>query len=332
MPVSFNRSAITVTLLLAAFTTTAAFAGTIRDDRSDSLYLNLGAAPAYAGVGQFLGSTSSYNFAASGTLIAPNWVLTAGHVVDNATSLSFTLGSSTFTASNWIANPKWTGNLNTGYDIALVHFDQNLTTLTGITPATRYTGSKELGKTATFVGYGTTGTGLTGYQNVSSFSQLQKRAGQNVLDTYLNTGGKPSSSRVLLADFDNPHTTADNNFGSATPLNLEYSIAPGDSGGGMFIDVNGIAMLAGVNSFDWGRLDGNPDADYGDVFGVTRVSQFNTWINSVIGTTSGGSAGGPRPRSYSKTGSSFSQTAIPEPATFALFVVIPLVCLKRRHA
>ena len=61
-------------------------AGTIRHDRDDSVYLNLAASPAYNTVGQFLGTTSTFSYYGSGTLIAPNWILTAGHVVDQATS------------------------------------------------------------------------------------------------------------------------------------------------------------------------------------------------------------------------------------------------------
>src|SRR5262245_49278584 len=131
----------------------SAYAGVVRDDRSDSLYQSLGASAGYAPVGQFLGSTSTFGFAASGTLIAPNWVLTAAHVVDQATSLTFNIGGSSYAASQWAYHSNWNGDLAAGYDIALVKLN---TSLAGITPALRYTGSDELGRIGTSVGYGKT--------------------------------------------------------------------------------------------------------------------------------------------------------------------------------
>jgi len=84
-------------------------------------------------------------------------------------------------------------------------------------------------------------------------------------------------ARILLADFDSGRN-ADNNFGSRSPLKLESLIAPGDSGGGLFENINGQSYLTGITSFGWGRLDGTTDSDYGDVGGWTRVSSFNSWM------------------------------------------------------
>ena len=150
-------------------------------------------ATSYAPVGQFIGSTSTSGFAASGTLIAPNWVLTAAHVVDQATSLNFKIGGNSYGASQWAYHSNWTGDLAAGYDIALVKLS---TAPSGIAPATRYTGSDELGRIGTSVGYGKTGTGLTG---AITFDGL-KRAGENVIDRFYSGGNK----RIFLSDFDNP--------------------------------------------------------------------------------------------------------------------------------
>ena len=65
--------------------------------------------------------------------------------------------------------------------------------------------------------------------------------------------------------------------------------APGDSGGGMFIDVDGIDYLAGVTSFGL-AFDGDLDADYGDMGGYIRTSHFVDWIESVTGIFAGQAA------------------------------------------
>jgi len=86
---------------------------------------------------------------------------------------------------------------------------------------------------------------------------------------------------VLGCDFDNPHNAADNGFGSATPLTLEGCVAPGDSGGGVFITIGSQTYLEGVISFV-ASIDGNSNSDYGDASGFGRVSAFIPWITSTI--------------------------------------------------
>ena len=56
-------------------------AGTIRDDVADSFYTSLAQQSVYDSVGFLTWSIGSSGYIASGTLIAPDWVLTAGHVV-----------------------------------------------------------------------------------------------------------------------------------------------------------------------------------------------------------------------------------------------------------
>lgn len=317
----FHR-VIGLSLLISA----TSWASTIRTDRSDSLYLNLGNSAAYQSVGQILGADASSSFAASAVLLNSNWALTAAHVTSGATSLNFTVGGSSHAASSWITNPNWTGNLNAGYDLGLIYFANGIS---NVAAATRYTGSAEKGKVATYVGYGTTGTGATGWQPISSFSQLQKRGVQNTVDVIYNT-------RILESDFDNPtakYQKRDNVMGSGAPLNLEGLIAPGDSGGGVFMNISGIDYLVGINSFGASK-DGKTNSDYGDYSGAIRVSVFNSWIDSVISGFSSGStlAYSPQGGAYDLD-SAFGASPVPSPAAGSLgMILFGMLALARRRS
>jgi hypothetical protein len=268
MPLSFRlAAAVCIVALFSCF----AQGGTTRSDVGDSQYLALATLPEYQSVGRIDGTNPSSGFIASGTLIAPDWVLTAAHVVDDAKSMTFSIDGSRYSASSWTPYPTWIGDAFAGNDIGLVHLSS---AVKGVQPAIRYAGSSELNSVGTALGYGMTGNGLTGSKNLDG----NKRAVQNVVDDLFT----PS---LMLSDFDSPLGSSLNSMGGSQPLPLEGMIAPGDSGGGMFIDVGSNTYLAGVNSFV-GSYKGKPNSGYGNIAGETRVSAFNEWIDSVIGADS----------------------------------------------
>lgn len=306
-----------------------AIGGTIRHDVDDELYRLLSYNEQFDSVGRVLFNTSAGGTRlCSGTVVHSNWVLTAAHCVDQATNMTFQLpqynsgrmaieSHTTYTATSWLWHHGWTltnGNLLAGWDIGLMYFENPFT----VNPATIYAGSNELGAVTTHVGYGNTGTGLTGEQSGTSGT---RRAGNNVVDVLYSEGG--TGQQILWSDFDHPDADATNNDGvvhndawnafwlgnpsANEALPLEYSIGRGDSGGGAFIEENGERFLAGVHSFLF-NVNGGAWSEYGDAFGSVRVSEFSDWILSNTGTT-----------------------AIPNPTTLSLFGIGLILLWARRR-
>jgi hypothetical protein len=289
-----------------------ATAGVRRDDVADSEFLALAASALYESVGKFTYSIGANSYIASGVLISPEWVLTAGHVTGGNNylgggisnmSFSLTTGNSVlnYAASEWITHLGWAataGNLFAGYDLGLVRLSSSVT---AVQAASLYLQETLQMQPGTIVGYGSTGTGLTGFQ---AGTVGTKRAGQNMIDA--QGDGVTISSSLLFVDFDRPGVPGESSLGSSSPLALEYLSAPGDSGGGLFITQNSQTFLVGVTSFGWGYTDGNANSDYGDLAGFTSTTANAAWISSVTGI------------------------AIPEPSSGSL-VLLGLLMLNQRR-
>src|SRR4029079_7789736 len=114
-------------------------------------------------------------------------------------------------------------------------------------PASRFTSSDELGRVGTSVGFGVFATG-TMKANPLELTSL-KRAGTNMIDAQGNSAYAGAGDNIIAADFDDPGNADNlNSYGSVDPLNLEYCVTSGDSGGGVFVDVGSRSFIAAVHS------------------------------------------------------------------------------------
>lgn len=191
----------------------------------------------------------------SAVVIRPHWVLTAAHVVLGATEhLAMVLEDTKLIEYRLplVVPHKDFDNTTFGvHDIALCYSPKKIEM--EFYPAL-YAKDDELGKPITFAGWGAYGTFLTG---ATKFDD-KRRAGQNKISAVVRTS--------LLCT---PRRSG--------RYPLEFMIASGDSGGGMFIGNE----LAGINSFLM-STDSKPDGTYGDESAFTRVSLYVQWIEDQI--------------------------------------------------
>ena len=277
---AIQATAVSICLLAAS----SASAGIIDDSANDADHIDLANQPQYDAVGVVKRFGTSID--SSGILIAPGWVLTAAHTIPsgNATATdTWTFGSEVRLIDDTFRHPSFGGIAN-GYDIAL---HKLATPITTITPAQLYTGSASdlIGETLTYVGYGKSGTGSTG----ATIPFGTKRAGVNngeQLGYTIDPGGANEaiySDQILFADMDDPPGGPQygNPLGSPLPLNLEYLIALGDSGGGLFVEQGGQHYVAGVHSIAF-DFDPFGTFGYGDIMGSTTIEQSLAWILGMI--------------------------------------------------
>lgn len=335
-------------LASSCFIAGGAWASTLRHDRDPQAYVDYGDEVKLVG-----GLTNFPNFG-SGVVIHPEWVLTAAHVVAEVSEFGisfetdpepdeeippppFDFPVSGFFRATQIAIHEYYDDIigpAGGFDIALVRLDRPVTQYT---PWERFRGNAalnpELGRMSTAVGFGATGTGLTGYDLQSGgFARI---AGDNtiegiaddprVIDEFVSrsvidpvTGEtieftqEQIAAQFMMSDFDAPPGSGDftNPLGSAVPLDLEASVAPGDSGGPVFFHTESGMVIGGINSWIHGLPDpagdGTDNASYSDLQGYLRISMFNNWIDEVIG--------------------------IPEPGALAVVAMLAMPLMLRRRS
>lgn len=195
---------------------------------------------------------AAHDFHASAVVISPKWIVTAAHVVSSSDEVRIVIGEREYKISRIKIHEDFKED-KVGYnDIALGESEEDFGM--DFYPEL-YSDRDEAGKVVSMSGYGMTGTFRTGAVK----STETKLAGSNIVERI--------ERNCLVCT----------NVGGVK-TELEFMIASGDSGGGLFLD----GKLAGINSFVMAD-DGKPNSDYGDECAHTRVSSYVDWIKSNTG-------------------------------------------------
>jgi secreted trypsin-like serine protease len=251
----------------------------------------------------------------SGVLISSQWILTAAHNfilpeetknLPRLSDVSILVGndpnrpSKTLKVSQIIVHPHWTssdGGFEKGTDLALVKL---ATPITDVTPAVvNFDLNGEKDKAYTWsCGFGD--YSQQAGQNRDDYSK--KHAMVNVLDRIVNglttsIAGTTYNGGLLAFDFDAPdgkyNTLGDNianeqervlgtGNSAAEALEMEGGTVQGDSGGPIFMKINGVWKVCGILH---GGVDdvraGHKDSSYGDISIYCRTASAANWIQSI---------------------------------------------------
>ncbi len=208
-----------------------------------------------------------YAFAAqvgggSGTLIAPEWILTAAHVARGMSPFDahVEIEGERYGIAGIVLHPEARSarpGMPPRVDAALIRLSAPVE---GVVPAALYRERDEVGSTALIVGCGDFGPAGGEVEHTDG----RRRAVRNVVDR--------ANDRLLFISLTR----------GTKGLEGEGVGAPGDSGGPLLIVADGAARVAGVSS----ASDGRPGA-YGSTDMYTRVSSIVAWIDETLAAPPG---------------------------------------------
>ena len=179
----------------------------------------------------------------TGTLVHESYLLTVAHcAADLEEGQSLVVNGVRHAVAEVIRHPRWRSNRD-NFDIALVRFQRPVR---GVTPLPIYRGTEELGAVVTLVGRGVHATGLEGERRAESDGNLRRAT--NVVTSVNN--------HFIEIFFERP--------GQDGITDLEGIGVSGDSGCPVFIDVDGVPHIAGLNS-------------YGEAGNGIRIGQYGSW-------------------------------------------------------
>lgn len=288
----------------------------------------------------------------SGSLLAGGqFVVTAAHCATDFKTMKVYVGWGggtvsdvrDVTSANAYVNPMWTGNVDSGADIAILKLDRAVTSVKGYNLST----TNDVGKTYLIAGYGRTGAGGN-VTEPNGRDVLWGHYGYNTYDVDSNTFNRKSGEVIpdwgydphyyapgatYMSDFDDGsagHNALNRIAGvtgdgwtSGTGLGRNEALAAdGDSGAGEFVWNGSEWLLSGVHSWTMQGsfacpaygLDGcdasdTNSASFGDMAGATATFSHIAWIRSV--------------------------TAVPEPETYGMMLsglaMLGTVARRRRN-
>lgn len=197
---------------------------------------------------------SGKKFFASAVIIKPKIILTAAHILSEAVNEKSFILLDKDNKINIVASiypAEYNKDTFAVKDIAIGFLEKEATL--DFYPEL-YGKDDEVGKICSISGMGITGN----HKDGTTVHDGQKRAGSNIVDE--------TFKELLICSL---------NTGKKT--SLEFLIANGDSGGGLFID----KKLAGINSCVMAD-DGSLNSNYRDWSGHTRVSIHKPWIDEIV--------------------------------------------------
>lgn len=235
--------------IIICLSTFYCFAGTVDQATPDHKYIEYGSQHqcVLPIMGVYNDAINSV-FKGSCVMIDEYHVLTAAHVISNVLIGHIVYKNNIYTCEKIIVHPDWKHNKMGEHDIAICKLSTPIEL--DFYPEL-YANTDETNKICSIAGYGVTGNYNDNKEKI--FDNIC-RAGSNTIDI--------AENYILLTSVHKGIKT-----------DLEFLIAIGDSGGGLFID----KKLAGIHSYVYAD-DKNPDSDFGDVGCHTRISKYIEWI------------------------------------------------------